>query len=1261
MKPRTNTSSSNLLAIGKQIAEPVSPHLSSDADSPDGYFPSMPLANGERRSRRNTRSKIRSYFHGSGQENGQSHSSEDEGDSPRRFADAARDVKRRLSRNDSSLLLCSSVGASAASSSSRLCTAETHGSGLDEDEVIKEQIKEKVWTDTLAAQNHVSSPIDEDKHPDSVMSPIRRRSLYTPGIATRSPEDILRKPPRPAQVWSQADRDYYYNPTLPESSPLSRLANLQPFQNGRSTPSELDYTHLGALKPGTLRVTNGAASPVPRDQNISPGPTSSLDTTSQDEYYTASESGKGEGLERSTADLVLENTSSVMQRKSVDTTSSIDINLQPASRHSHLEPVMTTSRTLSTPDTRKGRTTNTRIPNTDQTPQSCKSIKRKPLPSSANSKQPHQNSPKPFDCSPEPPSNYYQHESVTLLAADGSREAAFLKLIGRRSTQENYDEATHEDLGHVPNFPPGSTFQPTDSGYNSSASLNPIDGFTTNAKSGAPTFLPTHHLNTPSPNVYGDSYEMKPTERLSSASNIFNNTISERQTVTSDIQGGSSAGAELKRFSVVADTITSPIATPWTQLSSPERSRKLQKKRPKSQPPLRRIPMSADHSSIDHEIPPVPIAMSDLHSQRISKFPPLDQTYTDFHHTDTDEVAPSARSAVAQTRFPSPTPVPEYTSPKDTQSLFQKLASRARSRSRSRPRATQPSCESDNESIKSICRSPSWSEYGNKIKKERKKKEKEKRELHMQKESRSIADTEVRTRSRSRSRFRSRSRQGSFQHELSPTLKDFGTVTESLGAGPYDIARASPRIQQQVANRALQPHKISTAKPFENPKEGLAKTSIDHSRFRSCSFEGPCNPLDQYGRSQASVPSGLARPYSMYNDRLPTSPLPVGGAVQRDSAPQPVPASKIRQPEITLKPESMTDSSKAADDVPPAGSTNSIEDLIDKLLDAPDADSREFILEQIRQRKRGTGRDSCTTHQQISGESEKPSTMAEDPHQAQEDTLTIPKHSTPVPITSPPQSEARNPEKTEAGKAAAGVHVPSEMMFAGAPPIPPLPTAEYLQQQDARRSMLKLSNSKTLTPPQTQTLESPKKDLWAGCTMQTERRKASGPSSDWDTHRLAWSQRRRSAGEALLLRDRQPVLADAVCKAPPENDTQEPSRPPAIDRATTAGLEQLSAPQNGQKAFHKPWTPLHQQKLYQSQSMGSFDTNNKVAATTQAFERLTGRFEGGLLYGYEPGFGLGGSAGTRSTKTGATRKSVHISQGFGVDLSDVPIFVAPSK
>lgn len=52
------------------------------------------------------------------------------------------------------------------------------------------------------------------------------------------------------------------------------------------------------------------------------------------------------------------------------------------------------------------------------------------------------------------------------------------------------------------------------------------------------------------------------------------------------------------------------------------------------------------------------------------------------------------------------------------------------------------------------------------------------------------------------------------------------------------------------------------------------------------------------------------------------------------------------------------------------------------------------------------------------------------------------------------------------------------------------------------------------------------------------------------------------------------------------------------------------------------------------------------------------RFSGGLGYGWERGVGFGGSAGTRQKNdTKAARKSVADSQNFGVDLSDIPVFM----
>ena len=110
----------------------------------------------------------------------------------------------------------------------------------------------------------------------------------------------------------------------------------------------------------------------------------------------------------------------------------------------------------------------------------------------------------------------------------------------------------------------------------------------------------------------------------------------------------------------------------------------------------------------------------------------------------------------------------------------------------------------------------------------------------------------------------------------------------------------------------------------------------------------------------------------------------------------------------------------------------------------------------------------------------------------------------------------------------------------------------------------------------------------------------------WQAQRRAWAERRRSAGEAL---SHQHSL--------PGQTRTEPRPEPTSKR-------------------------------------------EPIPQSTMTVSGLSGRYQGGLQYGYEPGCGLGGSAGTRPAHNGASRKSVIVSQGFGLDLSDVPIFVAAS-
>ncbi|GAB7340581.1 hypothetical protein MBLNU457_6993t1 [Dothideomycetes sp. NU457] len=61
---------------------------------------------------------------------------------------------------------------------------------------------------------------------------------------------------------------------------------------------------------------------------------------------------------------------------------------------------------------------------------------------------------------------------------------------------------------------------------------------------------------------------------------------------------------------------------------------------------------------------------------------------------------------------------------------------------------------------------------------------------------------------------------------------------------------------------------------------------------------------------------------------------------------------------------------------------------------------------------------------------------------------------------------------------------------------------------------------------------------------------------------------------------------------------------------------------------------------------------------TPSPDSLVDRYGGGLDYGWERGMGFHGSAGTRSKSSErAHRKSVVLSESFGVDLSDVPVFM----
>ena len=130
--------------------------------------------------------------------------------------------------------------------------------------------RQKVVADALQQlENPRLRPASRTNSDTDLYGPIRRRSLLQHGVATRkSWVDSDSRKTLPSQVVESPVNPSKYNYTPEESrrahtqlpSPDLKLADY--FQYPRvATPDSMDYSHIGGFKLGSLRITNGAASP----------------------------------------------------------------------------------------------------------------------------------------------------------------------------------------------------------------------------------------------------------------------------------------------------------------------------------------------------------------------------------------------------------------------------------------------------------------------------------------------------------------------------------------------------------------------------------------------------------------------------------------------------------------------------------------------------------------------------------------------------------------------------------------------------------------------------------------------------------------------------------------------------------------------------------------------------------------------------------------------------------------------------------------
>ena len=915
-KPRMNKSSSNLLS--EQPTTPSSPHNSSDLD----YFGSDAVvidSRGERRSRSKSRSRIKAYLYGSSHDLVQNSSDEDE--TQPAVAGAVRDVRKRLSRTGSSIMSLQSAKASVmrlsnSSSSGLLSSRSAESQGMDPEEsaMVADQIKQRAYYDSLAAQNHVSTPVDEDKHIDSTMAPLRRKSLYTPGIATRNASDILRKPPKPL-----TDHEYYYDPSRPQTSPLSHLASLSVGEDGRSTPCDLQYPQLGGLQLGTLRVTNGASStsvPVNQPSDFAYRP-ATPESKTNDEYYTASEGSMTGDRDHvisppPRAESLLKHESTIEDSMRVDNqvTGSLDKSLS-FERESSSEYFFPSSEINDQAADFEGRTidpgAHLRSKGFSDTLDSEKGMLIKSLPSQQVSKicpieAAESNKLLTLGKKPSDDAEHFEREKskLSLYLEVGSPKGCRVDeaTLGQRFPLQS--KIPHEVVpfkGEVLSEPLPSKTRSL--GYDSVQREEPDVCCHLGAQSpnGALDIADEYIAELESsPFAYSSPKDKRTaiTHSRDSAKDMWRSC-----TFEADVQhAGNGSGSRKDAFrkltvhgdlpstwkpeclsvplsrpsrhsasaglhqpdsrycsygsltggptdEVCLETENNPIhptqvtASLQPQTLEPVRSSvrssfwgpksKLKKQRPKSQPPPMNL-IREHHELADANIPRIPSNIAARHANRLSQFPLLEHTFASSQHTMINRALSPAPVHETPVRFPSPANTLQAASaPIDS---FRTATQK--------PQASTILVDEDDWSASNIVRSPSWSEFGGggrRRKQQRRQakeeKEIEKRLLEEEKElekrrqkSRKDLDRHIRkdenkqkvTYSRSASRTRARSSEGQCPHDTPITIADFGTVTESLGNSPYDIAKSTPPNPQTT--RRWHPHQISTAMPRPSPSLG---------------------------------------------------------------------------------------------------------------------------------------------------------------------------------------------------------------------------------------------------------------------------------------------------------------------------------------------------------------------------------------------------------------------------------------------------------
>ncbi|KAI9724335.1 MAG: hypothetical protein M1812_000403 [Candelaria pacifica] len=1210
---------------------------------------------------------------------------------PNDTIDASDDLSRSASLTSdttnprgSSTLLTSSLGGSRLSLVAESTTSPTH------------EPKPQASIDGLTASNSTSSSQDAEEPDATLASPVRKRSFFTPGIATRvRSRNTLRKAPPLEHTRSQTDKDYYYNPYFPEISPHSQLADLGASERRGSLysrtapPSEPTYSHLAGLRQGTLRITNGAASPVlslrtEHLDQVAP------DVEKEEEFLTASEGRSSEDFE---SEMALKG---LGQREGYPADDSAAVKYHTGKRYRHgpsaMAPFDDETPRCENPRRFESWTQELESDDSDDEPTDTKAkvlMKRRSLslfefPAWSNDRAssmaerymqelPH----RPFSrIGPTDtfglvdlePSNRRSRDDEGIVIGSYrnslARDSYSSPPTAMRSEAGTREEALSILEGTAPSRPQSEVRPVMPSRYTWDAAINVADYGTENkhaskADSGYSSKESLNSSQNGSQAAQDDDATGKALPQLPHSTTGSQPVMPRRLAPAVPLQSLANATVivpgQASKFSAppkptkpsVSAAVQVPLE-PMTTLAvketSPSRSpRKLQKPRRLSQSMVEsaNITVQACKEIQSSQIPVVPSSVAAKHAERLSKFPALGHTFPTLDHTLSEETLSAAALIDVPLRFPSPS---DGNHGGDDE------------------RAGSQRQQSDKASIRQ-------SQPGDQVQQAK----------------------SFRGRSKSRQRSASRHRSAS-QTAPSPTIADFGTVTESLGPSPYEIAASSVKATSRNSN--VQPltysHQGSDALPHAKTMTGMdeeaaanfaKERSQSRNRSKAKNFSRPRSVHSEPFDDRGGIPGKLPRPTSLIIfDAPPVPSLPAIERVKQTVGPE----DQAARPQKPPRPSSM---------------------FAEAPVRAPiDHEARETTYAKWQESNHHSSTNTSQPHASkktsvakttVAHNSEsiapvrQPDTVSKRPTLGSRSrTFAVPEHRNKR-LPEPPRiSDAEALEVSHDWETAKRAWQQRRKSLAeglqstdSAQPVALGPKVESAAERPsktryyasnvtvpARENLARTKSSEILATPSAIQSNTP-----LASVIPSTGRPAQVPTTTSDVSKVAQKDIPRTGSTDVQLRpqpakpaQRHLPRAESLAHIPfSGSDTLKPARE---DVPRTKSADVINSRPRPQSARPAPRAISRTESLtdlsYRGNDISEPTKDYNLRSSTfepprtkSPAQGLLNRYGGGLAFNYEPGLGLGGSAGQRNVKSKASRKSIDISMSHGVDLSDIPVFI----